>query len=122
MPRARTVLHWVTEHERGRWAPALIGPGDIPLTAALEEVLSSGLLLGNDRAIQGYRGAEALTVDNAARPGEKAFLNALMDACDDVPHVALVIVMIRSELEGFQRVRLPAQGVPTTGVRVVSAW
>jgi hypothetical protein len=29
--------------------------GDIPLTVALESVLSSGLLLGNDRSIQGYR-------------------------------------------------------------------
>jgi len=32
-------------------------------------------------------------------PGEQAFLNALMDACDDVPHVAFVVVMIRSELD-----------------------
>ncbi len=52
---ARTALHWVTEHQAGRWAPALIGVGDIPLTAALEQVLSSGLFMGNDRAIQGYR-------------------------------------------------------------------
>jgi hypothetical protein len=52
---ARTALHWVTEHKAGRWAPALVGVGDIPLTVALEPVLSSGLLLGNDRSIQGYR-------------------------------------------------------------------
>ncbi|MCU1612622.1 MAG: putative ATPase superfamily [Frankiales bacterium] len=52
---ARTALHWVTEHKAGRWAPPLIGVGDIPLTVALEQLLSSGLLLGNDRAIQGYR-------------------------------------------------------------------
>ena len=32
-------------------------------------------------------------------PGEQAFLNALMDACDDVPSVAFVVVMIRSELD-----------------------
>ena len=32
-------------------------------------------------------------------PGEQAFLNALMDACDDVPGVAFVVVMIRSELD-----------------------
>ena len=32
-------------------------------------------------------------------PSEKAFLNALMDACDDVPRVAFVVVMIRSELD-----------------------
>ncbi|WP_405430447.1 DUF499 domain-containing protein [Streptomyces anulatus] len=52
---ARTALHWVTEHQSGRWAPALIGVGDIPLTGALEQVLASGLFMGNDRAIQGYR-------------------------------------------------------------------
>ena len=53
---ARTVLHWVTEHEAGRWAPELIGTGDIPLhTDALEALLSSGVLAGNDRAIQGFR-------------------------------------------------------------------
>lgn len=52
---ARTALHWVTERKAGHWAPPLIGVGDIPLTVALEQMLSSGLLLGNDRAIQGYR-------------------------------------------------------------------
>jgi len=53
---ARTVLHWVTQCEAGRWAPDLIGPGDIPLqTEALEALLSSGVLAGNDRAIQGFR-------------------------------------------------------------------
>lgn len=53
---ARTVLHWTTEHEAGRWAPDLIGPGDIPLhTTALEAMLSSGVLAGNARAIQGFR-------------------------------------------------------------------
>lgn len=53
---ARTVLYWVTEHEAGQWAPQLIGTGDIPLqTDALEALLSSGVLAGNDRAIQGFR-------------------------------------------------------------------
>ncbi|MEV0694827.1 DUF499 domain-containing protein [Streptomyces sp. NPDC050388] len=52
---ARTALHWVTEHQAGRWAPALIGVGDIPLTTTLEQLMSSGLFMGNDRAIQGYR-------------------------------------------------------------------
>ncbi|MCZ7434511.1 DUF499 domain-containing protein [Streptomyces sp. WMMC1477] len=52
---ARTALYWVTEHQAGRWAPALIGVGDIPLTTALEQLLSSGLFMNNDRAVQGYR-------------------------------------------------------------------
>lgn len=52
---ARTALYWAIEHQAGRWAPALIGVGDIPLTTALDQLLSSGLFMGNDRAIQGYR-------------------------------------------------------------------
>lgn len=63
---ARTALYWVKEHRAGRWAPPLIGVGDIPLTEALEQVLSSGLLLGNDRAIQGYRavaGTDVISTD-----------------------------------------------------------
>ncbi|NMO37315.1 DUF499 domain-containing protein [Streptomyces sp. GMY01] len=52
---ARTALHWVTEYRAGRWAPALIGVGDIPLTTSLEQLLSSGLFMNNDRAVQGYR-------------------------------------------------------------------
>jgi predicted AAA+ superfamily ATPase len=45
----------------------------------------------------------AMALSNAdavsAMPGEQAFLNALMDACDDVPGVAFILVMIRSELD-----------------------
>jgi predicted AAA+ superfamily ATPase len=33
---------WSTEHESGRWAPELIGVGDIPLHEAADKVLSSG--------------------------------------------------------------------------------
>lgn len=62
---ARTALHWVTEHKAGRWAPPLIGIGDIPLTVALEQLLSSGLLLGNDRAIQGYRAVAGTDVTSS---------------------------------------------------------
>ena len=64
---ARTVLYWVKEHEASRWAPDLIGPGDIPLhTDALEALLSSGVLAGNDRAIQGFR---AVANTDVIRPG-----------------------------------------------------
>ena len=34
-----------------------------------------------------------------AMPTEQAFLNALMDACHDVPQVAFVLVMINSEID-----------------------
>ncbi|WP_435152616.1 DUF499 domain-containing protein [Micromonospora aurantiaca (nom. illeg.)] len=64
---ARTVLHWVTQRDAGHWAPDLIGPGDIPLhTDALEALLSSGVLAGNDRAIQGFR---AVANTDVVRPG-----------------------------------------------------
>ena len=62
---ARTALYWVTEHQAGRWAPALVGVGDIPLTVALEPVLSSGLLLGNDRSIQGYRAVASTDITSS---------------------------------------------------------
>ena len=57
---ARTALYWSQEAQAGRWAPELIGVGDIPLgTEAVESLLSSGVLAGNDRAIQGYRAVAA---------------------------------------------------------------
>lgn len=62
---ARTAVHWAAEHAVGRWTPSLIGVGDIPLTAVAEPVLGSGLLLGNDRAIQGFRAV--VTTDIWAR-------------------------------------------------------
>jgi len=69
---ARTALHWVTEHKAGRWAPALIGVGDIPLTSALEQVLSSGLLMGNDRAVQGYRSVATTDITSTDGTGGRA--------------------------------------------------
>ena len=71
---ARTVLYWVKEHEAGRWAPDLIGPGDIPLhTDALEALLSSGVLAGNDRAIQGFRAVANTDVIRSGGGGGTAF-------------------------------------------------
>jgi len=71
---ARTVLHWVKEHEAGRWAPDLMGAGDIPLhTDALEALLSSGVLAGNDRAIQGLRAVANTDVVRSGGGGGTAF-------------------------------------------------
>jgi hypothetical protein len=71
---ARTVLHWVKEREAGRWAPDLIGAGDIPLhTDALEALLSSGVLAGNDRAIQGFRAVAKTDVVRSGGGGGTAF-------------------------------------------------
>ena len=70
---ARTALYWVDEHAAARWAPPLIGVGDIPLhTDALEALLSSGILAGNDRAIQGYRAVATTDVINSGGGGGTA--------------------------------------------------
>lgn len=71
---ARTALHWDSEHAAGRWAPSLIGVGDIPLRVALEQLLSSGLLLGNDRAIQGYRAVATTDVTSTDGSGGRAVI------------------------------------------------
>src|SRR6266545_716124 len=65
---AATAFHWVGEHQAGRYAPALIGVGDLPLHRVIESVLSSGLLHGNDKAVQGFRavaGGDVIAKDGA---------------------------------------------------------
>jgi hypothetical protein len=62
---AKAAVYWANEHRDGRWAPMLIGVGDIPLTVALESVLGSGLLLGNDRSIQGFRAVASTDITSA---------------------------------------------------------
>ncbi len=69
---AASAYHWQQEHAAGRWAPPLIGPGDIPLSEALEYVLSSGLLHGNDRAIQGFRQVVATDIVSKDRSSGRA--------------------------------------------------
>lgn len=69
---ALTTLYWSRVVDEGGWAPPLIGVGDIPLRVALEEVLSSGLLLGNDRAIQGYRAVATTDIVSAEGTGGRA--------------------------------------------------
>ena len=59
---AQTAFHWASENESGRYSPELIGLGDIPLETAAEHVLSSGLLHGNDRAVQGFRQVAAADI------------------------------------------------------------
>jgi predicted AAA+ superfamily ATPase len=59
---AATAYYWMREHAEGRWAPDLIGIGDLPLHVVIEHILSSGLLHGNERAVQGYRQVAATDV------------------------------------------------------------
>jgi hypothetical protein len=73
---ALTALHWARTAQAGDWAPALIGVGDLPLggirgagktpqARCLDALLNSGLLLGNDRAIQGYRAVATTDITSA---------------------------------------------------------
>jgi len=96
---ARTALYWVTEHQAGRWAPALVGVGDIPLTVALEPVLSSGLLLGNDRSIQGYRAVASTDITSGDAASGRAVIidgqlhEAGVDAGQPAPAVRMATAL-----------------------------
>lgn len=67
------------------------------LRDALAEVGGPVLILLDELMDYVMELSDAKVVDTM--PGEKAFLNALADACDDVERVAFVVVMIRSELD-----------------------
>ena len=73
---ALAALHWVRTAEAGGWVPRLVGVGDLPLAGVkgvgkvpqarcLDALLNSGLLLGNDRAIQGYRAVATTDISSA---------------------------------------------------------
>lgn len=66
---AATAHHWVQEHAAGRWTPTLIGVGDLPVTVVNEDVLSSGLLHGNDKAVQGFR--QVVATDISSKDGAR---------------------------------------------------
>jgi Protein of unknown function (DUF499) len=83
---ALTAYHWMDEHRAGRWAPDVIGVGDLPLRVVLEPVLSSGLLHGNERAIQGFRQVASTDVVTRDGTGGRA-RNA--DATIEARHLAL---------------------------------
>ena len=73
---ALTALHWSRVAQTENWTPPLIGVGDLPIggvkgtgnvaqARCLDALLNSGLLLGNDRAIQGYRAVATTDVTSA---------------------------------------------------------
>ncbi len=64
---ALAAYHWIQEHKAGRWAPDLVNVGDLPLGVVLEAILSSGLLHGNERAVQGFR--QVASTDVVTRDG-----------------------------------------------------
>jgi hypothetical protein len=77
------ALHWSRTGQAGEWTPPLIGVGDLPVggvrgigkllqARCLDALLNSGLLLGNDRAIQGYRAVATTDITSADGSGGRA--------------------------------------------------
>lgn len=88
----------VVDGDRARWDGYVAqGPNKATLQDALASVGRPVLILLDELMDYVLQLSDASAV--ASMPGEQAFLNALMDACDDVPGVAFVVVMIRSELD-----------------------
>ena len=69
-----TAYWWANEHDAGRWAPPLLGVGDIPLHVAADEVLGSGLLHGNERQVVGMRQVAEKDVTTTDRKDGQAVL------------------------------------------------
>jgi hypothetical protein len=88
----------LVDGDRPRW-DAYVAQG--PNKATLHQVLAAAdgpvLILLDELMDYVLHLSDASVLDSM--PGEQAFVNALMDACDDVPQVAFVVVMIRSELD-----------------------
>ncbi|MHB8466243.1 MAG: DUF499 domain-containing protein [Acidimicrobiales bacterium] len=74
---AASAYWWSTEHQDGRWAPELIGVGDVPLHTAGDEVLSSGLLHGNERQVVGMRQVAEKDITSADRKDGQAVFTDL---------------------------------------------
>jgi hypothetical protein len=71
---AASAFFWASQRANERWAPELIGLGDIPLHTAVDEVLSSGLLHGNERQVVGMRQVAEKDVTSADRTDGQAVL------------------------------------------------
>jgi predicted AAA+ superfamily ATPase len=84
--------------DRARWDTYVArGPNKATLQDALASVGAPVLILLDELMDYVLQLSDVSAVESM--PSEQAFLNALMDACDDVPSVAFVVVMIRSELD-----------------------
>jgi hypothetical protein len=119
---ARTALHWSSEHADGRWAPALIGVGDIPVTTALEQVLSSGLLMNNDRLIQGYRSVANTDVSSAdGSTGRAVAVDARLRAAGVTARQSAAAVRMASALFCYSLVSRPRAGRGATKAELLAA-
>lgn len=79
------AFDWLERHAAGEWTPPLIGVGDIPLPVAADQVLNSGILRGNDRAITALRQvAQTDVISTDRQQGRAAQIDARL-AGDDPP-------------------------------------
>ncbi len=112
---ALAALHWTRNAQSGEWAPPLIGVGDLPLSGisgggnipqarCLEALLNSGLLLGNDRAIQGYRAVATTDITSAngdagqAVEMDRKLASASLDAGQPHPAVRMATALFNFSL------------------------
>lgn len=83
---AATAYYWQQQAASGEWAPPMIGVGDIPLhTQAIEAVLSSGLLHGNDKAISNFRqvaASDIIAKDSGS--GTATEIDSKLELADDI--------------------------------------
>jgi hypothetical protein len=112
---ALAALHWSSSAADNSWVPTLIGVGDLPLggvkshgkvgqARCLEALLNSGLLLGNDRAIQGYRAVATTDITAAdSKSGQAVELDrklssSLVDAGQPSPAVRMATALFNYSL------------------------
>lgn len=71
---ASTMLYWFQQHDKSEWVPPLLGIGDLPLDGrdVLDNILNSGLLLGNEAAAQGFANLASTDVISIAGTSGRA--------------------------------------------------
>jgi Protein of unknown function (DUF499) len=141
---ALAALHWSRRAKEGEWTPPLIGVGDLPIggvkgtgkvpqARCLDALLNSGLLLGNDRAIQGYRAVATTDITSAdggsgrAVELDRKLANAKVDVGQPAPAVRMATALFNYSLvtrrqgrrgatkpELMAAVMLPANGSSTS--------
>jgi hypothetical protein len=145
---ALTALHWSRVAQAGEWTPPLIGVGDLPIggvkgtgkvpqARCLDALLNSGLLLGNDRAIQGYRAVATTDITSAdGRSGraveiDRKLVDAKVDTGQLIPAVRMATALFNYSLvsrgqgrrgatkaELMAALLLPANGVSSSFLAV----
>jgi len=112
---ALTALHWSRVAQAVKWIPPLIGVGDLPIggvtgtgkvpqARCLDALLNSGLLLGNDRAIQGYRAVATTDITSAdggsgrAVEIDRKLVDAKVDTGQPCPAVRMATALFNYSL------------------------